>query len=93
MSARPQLITDRHNLKLFDVVSQTYVGIPGLFGRDRIVQALPLNGTGPVLLTRDGVVIDIHGMGVADPQGILLGQDGIWIHRYLKADKVEETRA
>jgi hypothetical protein len=67
------------------------IGLPGPFGRARVVSALPL-ADGPRQLVAPLVVHDA-GLGyLADPQGNLLGAPGVWVSRMITARWVGDTR-
>lgn len=92
-SWRPELIVDDHAFRLWDPVDQTYVGVPGPFGRERVVFALPFNGGGtPSGPLRSWVVHDNDGFHLADPDGNLVGRADVWIPRLLDARWTEDTR-
>lgn len=94
LSARPELLLDVFGLRIVDPVTSTAVGIPGPSGRERVVEALPLNGspTGPVQLAPHLVVHDQGGYYIADPDGNLVGSQAIWVHRMLDARWTQDTR-
>ena len=91
-SWRPELIVDDHARRLWDPVTDTYVGLPAPFGRERVVFALATNGTGPVQVTRAKVLHDDDGHHIAAPDGALLGQQSVWVHRMCYAGVVEDSR-
>ena len=65
--------------------------MPGPFGRERCVYALPLNDNPPML--RAGKVLqDSEGSFIADPNGVLVGVAEVWIARLLEARWTEDTR-
>jgi hypothetical protein len=70
------------------------VGIPGPFGRGRIVAALPTNetGTGPVQISAAVTLHDNSLFYLADPQGNLIGAPALWVHRLLHARWTQDTR-
>lgn len=41
LSRRPELVVDDHGRRLYDAATQSCVGLPGPFGRERLAQALP----------------------------------------------------
>lgn len=91
LSARPHLLVDTWGFRLRDPTDGTYVGVPGPFGRERVVYALPLNGPLPAPVGR--AVVDTWGMAVRDPQGNLLGdRASAWINRILSAQWTADTR-
>jgi hypothetical protein len=87
LSPRPELLTGSR----VGAPDGTTVGLPGPFGRARIVTALPL-ADGPRQLLAPLVVHD-GGLGyLADPQGNLLGAPGVWVSRVITARWVSDTR-
>lgn len=79
-----------------DAVLKTTVGLPGVatadgralfargFTKGRVVTALPLKD-GPRLL-RAPVLVHDNTLGyLADPDGNVLGEPGIWVHRIVTA--------
>lgn len=93
-SERPQLLVDDHGRRITDFTDVTdRVGIPGPFGRERVVAALPTNKTsGPVLLEPARVVCDSALCYLGDPDGNLLGEPAVWVHRMAYARWVGDTR-
>lgn len=92
LSTRPELLVDEHGRRIVDPVNKTFVGIAGPLGRERVVEALPLNESGPVQIAPHEAVHDADGFYIADPDGNLIGVEGIWVHRMLYARWVEDTR-
>lgn len=92
LSSRPEVVVDPHARRVFDPTDKSRVGIPGPFGRERLIFALPINGSGPVRLSAPIVVHDQNGAYVADPDGILLGMAGTVVSRFLAAGPTAETR-
>jgi hypothetical protein len=91
LSARPELLLDAHAVRLGDPTTQSIIGIPAPFGRERLVFALPLaKSVPPPLVAR--VVTDDHGVRLADADGNLIGAAEIWIPRLVYATKTEDTR-
>jgi hypothetical protein len=90
-SWRPELVVDDHAWRLYDPATQTFVGMPGPFGRERVVWALP-NGTGPTVLEPNKVVHDGGGFYLADPDNNLIGMPGLVVARMLMATRTEQTR-
>lgn len=88
LSARPELLRDDDSSQIADPVPQI-VGVPGPFGRHRVVFALPM---GPVQLQPRVVLHDGNGAYLADPQGNLIGTDKVVVHRMLAARWTEDTR-
>jgi hypothetical protein len=63
-----------------------------MFGRARIVTALPTNGDGPVLID-SAVALASPNSYVVDPDGNFVGvSSAFYIHRLLTARWVEDTR-
>ena len=91
-SWRPELVVDDHAHRLWDPTTGTYVGLPGPLGRERVIFALPTNGTGPIQVTRAKVLKDDDGAMIVDQNVTLLGQPGVWVHRMCYAGVVEDTR-
>lgn len=94
LSARPQLVVDDHARRITDSTAVTVrVGIPGPFGRERVVAALPTNKTsGPVLLEPARVVCDSALCYLGDADGNMLGEPAVWVHRMAYARWVGDTR-
>jgi hypothetical protein len=94
LSARPELLVDQDGNRVADPVSNTVVGVAGPFGRERVVNALPLNNsmTGPVQLAPHLVLHGVDGFYICDPGGSLLGEPAIWVHRMLDARWTQDTR-
>lgn len=87
LSPRPELLVGSRVV----APDRTTVGIPGPFGRSRIVSALPLQD-GPRQLVAPLVVHDAALGYLGDPQGNLLGAPGVWVSRVVSAGWVEDTR-
>lgn len=92
LSARPDLVVDPRARTLVDPPTGTRLGRPGPFGRARVVNALPVNGSAPVQLAAPAVLHDPDGAYIADPQGNLIGVAAVWVSRMLTARWVEDTR-
>lgn len=91
LSARPQLVVDARGQRLVD--NGDRVGIPGPFGNNRVVSALPTNKAGgPVQLVVPVVMHDHTMCYLADPDGTLIGTPGVWVHRLLTARWTQDTR-
>lgn len=88
LSSRPELLRDDHHGNVADP-SPNFVGVPGPWGRNRVVFALPLE---PVEIRPRLVVHDDDGFFLADPDGNLIGRDRIIVHRMLSARWTEDTR-
>lgn len=65
--------------------------MPGPFGRERVLFALPLD-PGPQLLEPPTLVRDGGPAYLADPQQGVVGEPAIWVNRMLKARWVGDTR-
>ena len=89
-SARPELLLDQRARRVGDESPAT-VGIPGPFGRERVLPVLPLKD-GPVRLEPPMVVHAADASYLADPGGQLIGQDGVWVQRLLPATTTWDTR-
>lgn len=91
LSARPEIIVDDRGVRLRDR-DGNYVGMPGPFGRERVIAALRTNKTrGPVALAAPELLVG-GGCYLGDPDGNLIGIPGVWVHRMLDARWVEDTR-
>lgn len=82
------MLRDQGSTQVADPVPQI-IGVPGPFGRNRIVSTLPM---APTLLRPQAVVKDVSGGYLADPSGALIGFDKIIVHRMLQASITEDTR-
>lgn len=67
------------------------VGLPGPFGRERVMSALPLD-PGPALLSPPTVIHDGGSAFLADPDDNLIGEPAVWVSRMLTARWTEDTR-
>jgi hypothetical protein len=94
LSARPEIVVDNQGFRLSDPTDSSRVGIPGPFGRQRIVTAIPLNEaeTGPVLLEPAMVLHDQQWFYLADPDGSMIGEPALIVHRMLSARWTQDTR-
>jgi hypothetical protein len=94
LSARPEIVVDNQGFRLTDPTDNSQVGIPGPFGRQRIVTALPLNDseTGPVQLAAAVALHDAQSFYLGDPNGNLIGWPALWVHRMLSARWTQDTR-
>jgi len=90
-SPRPEVVVDPAARAVLDPASQSRVGQPGPFGRERLLYALPLN-PGPALLSPPTVLRDPGPAFVADASLGLIGVDAVWVSRMLCAGIVEDTR-
>ena len=94
LSPRPELVVGPDGSRVGNVTAGNRVGIPGPFGRQRIVAALPLNKAGgPQLLAPPIALHDANGFHLADVNGNLIGSAGVTVHRYLTARWTQDTRA
>lgn len=91
-SARPELVVDPRAYTVLDPSDLTRVGLPGPFGRARCLYALPVNESPQQWLEPHKVVHDHDGAYLADPDGNLIGTNGVWVARMLGARWTEDTR-
>lgn len=91
LSSRPELIVDERGRRVVDP-SGGHVGIPGPFGRGRMVTALPVNKTGPVQLRPPELIIGPTGFLLGSPDGTVVGVAGLWCHRIVTATVTSDTR-
>ena len=90
-SARPTLVVTDQATRLADPATGTVVGMPGPFGRERVVAALPLGGSfAPVM--RPTVLRSERNIGIADGAGFVVGRGDVWVARMLYATRTEATR-
>jgi hypothetical protein len=87
LSSRPTLLVDGGRVGN----ATDSIGVPGPFGRARIVQALPLKD-GPRQLVAPLVVQAPDLSYLTDPQGNVLGVPGVRVSRMLSARWVGDTR-
>jgi hypothetical protein len=89
-SPRPTVTVDP---AAYGVVDPTggFVGLPGPFGRERVMSALPLD-PGPALLSPPTVIHDGGSSFLADPDDNLIGEPAVWVSRMLTARWTEDTR-
>ena len=96
LSARPELVVDARGVALTSKSNSdtSRVGIPGPFGNERLVSALPTNKAGgPQQLIPARVVHGADLYYLADPDGNLIGdRPAVWVHRMLSAGWVADTR-
>lgn len=95
LAARPLRVVTDSGLSLFDPVSRAVVVAPGPLGRERVVNALPTNEsqTGPVQITPHVLLVNVGGYYIGDPDGKVVGDPAIYVHRLLQARWTEDTRA
>jgi hypothetical protein len=90
-SPRPEIVVDSTGSPVSDAVD--VVGFAGPLGRHRLVAALPIGGTGPLLIRRARALADSRSLGVVDAAGTVLGTAGtVWVHRLLYAQRTPDTR-
>lgn len=89
-SPRPSVVVDPAAFGVVDP-TRTFVGLPGPFGRERVMSALPLD-PGPALLSPPTVVHDAGSNFLADPDDNLIGEPAVWVSRMLTARWTEDTR-
>lgn len=93
VSARPELLVGEPHSPRVEDPGKTQVGVVGKpLGRERVVFALPTNGSGPVQLAR---LDSVQGGGalVADPSNNVIGiNNAVWVHRMLWALPTADTR-
>jgi hypothetical protein len=84
------LVVDEKRRKVGDPpVPNTVVGVPGPFGRERVVFALPLVESE---LVRQVLLHDHNGSYIGDADGNIVGMPRVVVHRLVSARKVEDTR-
>ena len=90
-SSRPELVVDPRGRLVGEPppASGTQVGVDGPLGRGRALYALPM---APVWLEPHQLLHDRGGGFVADPDGNLIGFEGVLVSRMLSARWVEDTR-
>jgi hypothetical protein len=91
-SARPELVVDPRAYRIVDPSDLSTVGLHGPFGRERCQYAIPVNETPAQWLEPHKVVHDPGGAYLADPQGNLIGHNGVWVPRMMSARWTEDTR-
>jgi hypothetical protein len=87
-SARPELIVDFRDASIADE-NRDRVGMPGPFGRSRIISTLAM---APALLVRPQMLSGADGGLVADPDGFYLGTPGVRVNRMISVAKTADTR-
>jgi hypothetical protein len=95
LSARPEVVVDSTAPALALVTDQTtqLAAQSGPLGRDRVVSALPLNrNSGTCILKPPLVLRDNGDFVIVDPDGNVIGADGIRVYRMLSATKTIDTR-
>jgi hypothetical protein len=92
-SLRPALLVDPRGFRVNDPATVSLVGKPAPFGRERVLFALPLNGSGPVQIAPAVVWHDPDGHHIADVMRDLIGsREQVWCHRMLRARWTQDTR-
>lgn len=93
ITARPTLTVDQNAVRVIGVEkpNPSYPGLPGPFGRQRIVTCLPTNGDGPVQVVPAVVFADATAY-LVDIDGNFVGSEPLFIHRLVSARWVEDTR-
>jgi hypothetical protein len=91
-SDRPELVVDPRAYRVYDSPTDTSVGFQGPFGRARCLYALPVNESPQAWLAPHRVIHDNGGAYLADPEGNLIGMNGVWVPRMLTARWTEDTR-
>jgi hypothetical protein len=88
------LLRDEHHNRIVDTLTPLgTIGRLGPWGRERCLYALPLNNYGPVQIVPHGWVRDEDSTQVAAPDDTIVGTHGpVWVHRFLAARWVEDTR-
>jgi hypothetical protein len=78
---------------VYDVVTQTRLGIAGPFGRERCLEALPTNKAGgPVQIEAPRIIHDNRHGYLGDSDGNVVGVPGVFVHRLQYATKTRDTR-
>jgi hypothetical protein len=78
-------------------ITNVMIGIDGPYGRERVVYALPFGAHGNDRVpgfqyAAPKLFVDSYGNYLADPNGTIIGIDGLWIPRLLVARWTEDTR-
>ena len=98
LSARPELVVSDHGRAIAEqtvpaISPDSRVGLPGPFGRERVVEALPLNKAGGAVQLAAAVAVHDAALGyLADPDGNLIGTPAVWVHRMAYARWTLDTR-
>jgi hypothetical protein len=90
-SDRPSVVVDPAAFGVVDPSTNSTIGRPGPFGRERLMSALPLD-PGPALLSPPSVLHDPGPAYLADADGSLIGEPAVWVERMLTARSTEDTR-
>ena len=93
LSPRPELLVADSAERIEDP-GKTQVGFRGSpLGRERVVFALALNGSGPVQVTFGEHSVHGDGARLADPDGNVIGvSQSVWVHRMVYAPPTANTR-
>ena len=91
LSTRPEPLVDQRGRPNTDPNTSTRPGIPGPFGRARVVSALPLRD-GPVALVKPLALASADGTLLAAVDDTVVGTPGIKVDRLLHARKTLDTR-
>lgn len=86
-SPRPMIVVDERGRAQIDTTGAR-VGLPGPFGRERLLFALPLAWAE---ISR-GVMVDAGGPLLADPGGSVAGLGRLYVPRMLYARRTQDTR-
>ena len=91
VSPRPELLVGDDGARIEDP-GKTQVGFRGApLGRERVVSALPTNGSGPVQVAAGEALRD--GALIADTSGNVIGVTNlVWVHRMVYAPPTADTR-
>lgn len=92
LSGRPVVVVDPHSHAVGEAGATSRVGTQGPLGRERVLYALPIGGTGPVRLVAPIVLRDQDSAMIADAAAAVIGKDGVLVSRFLSAGRVEDTR-
>lgn len=91
LSARPEFVVDGRGHRLVD--NGDRIGLPGPFGNERVVAALPTNKAGGPLTLAAPVVMHDHTLCyLGDADGTLVGTPGVVVHRMAYARWTADTR-
>lgn len=91
LSARPELLVDQQGRPELDPATTSRPGLPGPFGRARVVSALPLHD-GPVQVVKPLALAAADGTLLAAVDGSVVGMPGVKVDRLLHARKTLDTR-
>jgi hypothetical protein len=91
LSARPEVLVGPSSVP-GDPATGGQIGVAGPLGRGRMVRGVPTNKTGPVQLQAPLLLCDNGGNLFGDPSSVVLGTQGVWVHRMLYATRTIDTR-